>query len=669
MNPEWKRSVCPFDCPDACGLLVNVQKNQAVAVQGDPAHPFTRGVLCPKMVHYEHTVHSPDRLRKPLLRVGPKGSQDFQEIPWDEAVARIVERWKAIIDKYGAEAILPASYAGTLGMLQRNAGHAFFHRLGASRLDRTLCSSAKDHGWKAVMGATCPPQPDEVSKSDFIILWGSHTLASNIHFLHGVREAKKEGAKVWVIETHRSATADAVADRLITVTPGTDGVLALAMMHVLVREKLVDRAFVERHVLGFERLETEVLPKYSPTAAEKITGVPAAVIEELAQAFGKATAPFIRQGSGIYRYGNGAMTARIITSLPAVVGAWAKPGGGTVGDIPTGAAFAMGKITREDFIRQPTRIININQLGDALNNVDKPPVMSLYVYHSNPASVYPDQNSIIRGLLREDIFTVVHERFLTDTTMYADIVLPATSSLEHADVYRSYGHYGVQKVSAVIPPVGEARSNWDTFQTLAVAMGFEEPFFRQSEEEVISEYLAEPGPWLAGIDPVKLREGVPTTLPLAENYKMDFRTASGKIEIVNAAEPKAVPDWFEPYGGKEAFWLLTVPSLYSLNSSFNEQTELVAKKGPMSVAMNPKDADEKNLKDGHRVVLSNELGAVTFVLKVTDRIPCGVLVADGVSWLRDAPGDRTINALTSQRLTDRGNGSTFYDTKVDIRPE
>lgn len=667
MMAEQKRSVCPYDCPDACGLLVNVANGRAISVQGDPEHHFTRGVLCPKMVHYERTVHSTDRLLTPLLRIGEKGTQSFKPISWQEAVERITARWRDIINKYGGEAILPASYAGTLGMVQRNAGHAFFHRLGASRLDRTLCSSAKDHGWKAVMGGTYPPPPDEVIKSDLIILWGSHTLATNIHYLHGVREAKKAGAKVWVVETHQSATVDAVADRVVIVSPGTDGALALGMMHILVRDGLVDRAFIKKHVLGFDQLETEVLPRYAPETVEKITGVPASQIEELAQSYGKAKAPFIRQGSGLYRYGNGAMTARIITCLPAVVGAWAKPGGGSVGDISTGTAFAMSKLTREDFLTRPTRTININQVGEALNQAQEPPIMSLYVYHSNPVSVYPDQNSIIRGLSRKDLFTVVHERFLTDTTLYADIVLPATSSLEHADVYRSYGHYGVQKVSSVIPPVGESLSNWNVFKILANAMGFEETFFKQTEEQLIDAFLAEPGPWLSQVDQKKLSAGLPVRLPLKENHKIEYMTPSGKIEIVNSVEPRPVPEWFPPYGGSTPFWLLTVPSLYSLNSSFNEQKELVDKKGPMAVTMNPKDASEWKFVDRQHVVVFNERGEVKFQVKISDKVPPGVLVADGVSWLRDAPGERTINSLTSQRLTDRGNGSTFYDTKVDIR--
>ena len=670
MSNEWKKSVCPYDCPDACGLLLKVEDEKVTAVKGDPAHPYTRGLLCPKMAHYERSIHSPQRLKQPLVRTGKKGAGEFREASWQEAIGIIGQRWRKIIAEYGGEAILPVSYAGTMGLVQRNAGHALFHKLGASRLERTLCSSAKGYGWEAVMGGTLQAEPDEAAESDFILIWGAHTLATNIHFLHPVRQAKSKGAKVWVIETHITETAKLIADRTVLVRPGTDGALALGIMHELQRLGLLDGDFLDRWVSGFDRLAAEVLPRYSPAKVAAITGVPAMVVTELAEAYGKAVAPFIRQGSGLYRYGNGAMTARLISCLPALVGAYAKPGGGTLGDLSTSSVFNTSVITREDFIDKPTRIVSINRLGEALTGgVTEPPIMGLYVYHSNPASVYPDQNSILRGLSREDLFTVVHERFMTDTALYADIVLPATTSVEHDDAYRSYGHYGLQRVKSCIPPIAAAKSNWETFCLLAGEMGFDEPIFRQSAAELLDQLFEKPGSWLAQVDWQKLQAGEPVTLPLPENYKMQFRTASGRIEIVNPRETPELPDWFPPYGGSGEFYLMTAPSLYSLNSSFNESAELVARKGPMSLTMNPLDAERLALMDGQRVLAYNELGEVTFVLKIADSVPGGVVVADGVSWLRDAPGRRTINALTSQRLTDRGKGSTFYDTKVDVRAE
>ena len=670
MSNEWKKSVCPYDCPDACGLLLKVEDEKVTAVKGDPAHPYTRGLLCPKMAHYERSIHSPQRLKQPLVRTGKKGAGEFREASWQEAIGIIGQRWRKIIAEYGGEAILPVSYAGTMGLVQRNAGHALFHKLGASRLERTLCSSAKGYGWEAVMGGTLQAEPDEAAESDFILIWGAHTLATNIHFLHPVRQAKSKGAKVWVIETHITETARLIADRTVLVRPGTDGALALGIMHELQRLGLLDGDFLDRWVSGFDRLAAEVLPRYSPAKVAAITGGPATVVTELGEAYGKAAAPFIRQGSGLYRYGKGAMTARLISCLPALVGAYAKPGGGTLGDLSTSSVFNTSVITREDFIDKPTRIVSINRLGEALTGgVTEPPIMGLYVYHSNPASVYPDQNSILRGLSREDLFTVVHERFMTDTALYADIVLPATTSVEHDDAYRSYGHYGLQRVKSCIPPLAAAKSNWETFCLLAGEMGFDEPIFRQSAAELLDQLFEKPGSWLAQVDWQKLQAGEPVTLPLPENYKMQFRTASGRIEIVNPRETPELPDWFPPYGGSGEFYLMTAPSLYSLNSSFNESAELVARKGPMSLTMNPLDAERLALMDGQRVLAYNELGEVTFVLKIADSVPGGVVVADGVSWLRDAPGRRTINALTSQRLTDRGKGSTFYDTKVDVRAE
>lgn len=670
MSSEWKKSVCPFDCPDACGLLLKVEAEKVIGVRGDPAHPYTRGLLCPKMAHYERIIHSPERLKQPLVRTGAKGSGVFREASWSEAIGMIGQRWRKIIECYGGESILPASYGGTMGLLQRNAGHALFHKLSASRLERNLCSSAKGYGWEAVMGGTLQAEPDEAANSDLILIWGAHTLATNIHFLHPVQQAKKNGAKVWVIETHVTETAKLIADRTLLARPGTDGALALGIMHELQRQGLLDMDFLSSWVSGYDRLATEVLPRYSPSKVAAITGVPAEVVMELAGAYGKARAPFIRQGSGLYRYGNGAMTARLISCLPALVGAYAKPGGGTIGDLSTSKAFNTGCITREDFLKKPTRIVSINQLGDALTGgVTDPPIMSLYVYHSNPVAAYPDQNSILRGLSREDLFTVVHERFMTDTALYADVVLPATTSAEHEDVYRAYGHYGVQRVKACIASIESAKSNWETFSLLAAEMGFDEPFFRQSAEEALDRMFAEPGTWSGLIDRQKLDAGEAVSLPLPDNYKMQFRTPSGKIEIVNPRETPALPDWFPPYGGKGEFCLVTAPSLYSLNSTFNEAAELVAKKSPMSLIMNPLDAERLTLTEGQRIVAYNELGEVLFVLKLSDKAPCGVVVVDGVSWLRDAPGQRTINALTSQRLTDRGNGSTFYDTKIDVRAE
>lgn len=661
-----KRSVCPYDCPDACGLLVEVVDGKAIKVSGDPEHPHTQGTLCSKMNHYEKTVHSSGRIVQPLLRTGPKGTGEFRPISWDEATEHIKTRWGKIIAEHGAESILPYSYAGTMGLVQRNIGEAFFHKLGASRLERTICSSAKGYGWSTVMGSTMAIHPNEVAESDLIILWGTNLLATNIHLMHQIREAKRRGALVWLIETYESS-ATQIADKVIMVRPGSDGALALGMMHVLVEKNLVDEEFIAEHVQGFELFAEKTLPEYSPEVVSQITGITAETIEEMAILYGRARAPFIALGSGLSRYGNGAMTVRAITCLPASVGAWAKPGGGLLASVGTGSAFAMDKITREDFMQESTRIVNMNQLGSVLQEMDQPPIMSLYVYHSNPAVIAPDQNAVLQGLLREDLFTVVHERFMTDTARYADLILPATSSLEHSDLYRSYGHYCIQQAFPVIPSVGEAKSNWDVFRLLAKAMGFEESFFQQTTEEIIEELLRVPTSWLKEIDMNKVREGRPVELPLPLDYKMKYKTPSGKIEIFNPREVETLPTYNDPHGDDAPFWFMNVPGLYSLNSSFNERSDLLEKREAMYLMMNPRDAAEKGLQDKQEVVAFNERGEVTFVLQITRKAPVGVVVAEGIFWIKNSLGDRSVNALTSQRLTDRAAASTFYDTKVDVR--
>lgn len=668
MNGEMKRSVCPYDCPDACGLLVEVADGKAIRVLGDHEHPHTQGTLCTKMNHYEKTVHSPERITQPLLRTGPKGTGEFAPISWDEAIDYIKIRWQKLIGEYGTESILPYSYAGTMGVVQRNIGEAFFHKLGASRLQRTICSSAKGYGWSTVMGSTMAIHPNEAAESDLIILWGTNLLATNVHLMHQIRKAKEGGAVVWLIETYES-TAAKIADKVILLRPGSDGALALGLMKALVEQKLIDEEFIAKHVQGFDLFAEKTLSAYSLEMASQTTGVDADTIKEMAALYGKARAPFISLGSGLSRYGNGAMTVRIITCLPALVGAWSKLGGGLLAGVTTGSAFDMRKITREDFIKKPTRIVNMNQLGSALQDMDQPPIMSLYVYHSNPALVAPDQNAVLKGLLREDLFTVVHERFMTDTARYADLILPATSSLEHEDIYRSYGHYCIQQAFPVIPAVGEAKSNWDVFRLLAEAMDFEEPFFRQTTNEIIEELLRMPTPWLANLDMTKVREGRPVELPVPDNYKMEYKTPSGKIEIFNPREVDTLPAYHEPYGDNAPFWFMNVPGLYSLNSSFNERPDLLKKREAMYLMMNPKDAADKDLQDKQEVVAFNERGEVTFILQITPNAPVGVVVAEGIFWIKNSPGDRSVNALTSQRLTDRAAASTFYDTKVDVRPK
>ncbi|HET7754024.1 MAG TPA: molybdopterin oxidoreductase family protein [Anaeromyxobacteraceae bacterium] len=663
------RSTCPYDCPDACGLVVEVEDGKAVAVRGDPEHPWSRGTLCPKMVHYERTVHSPRRLVSPLVRTGPKGAGEFRRASWDEAITAIAGRFRSIVAEHGAEAILPYSYAGTMGMVQRNAGHALFHALGASRLDRTICTPAQDAGFSAVMGDTLQLDPEEAVDSDLVVLWGIDAIATHIHFVPRLKAARAKGARVVVVETYRSPTA-ALADDLVLVRPGTDGALALGLMHVLARDGLVDGAFVDAHVQGWGELAERILPEWTPARAAEVTGVAAEDLERFAHAFGRARAPFIRHGGGPTRYGNGAMSARLVACLPAVVGAWARRGGGMLCSTSSSQAFDTGIVQRPDLEPRACRTINMNQLGTALTTLDAPPVKALFVYCSNPAAVAPDQNAVLRGLSREDLFTVVHERFLTDTARFADVVLPATSSLEHGDLYRAYGSYCVQRTRPVVDPVGESLPNWEVFARLARAMGVAEAFYGQSSEAVVDALLAKPSALREAVDPSALAEGRPCQLSLPPGAKLRFRTPSGRIEILNPRQAHPLPRWIPPHSERGAlpFRLITAPAVHALNSSFHERDELRERIGPMPLRMHPDDAAARSLRAGERVVAWNELGEATFTLDVTEDAPLGMVVAPGVFWLEHVPGARNVNALTSQKLTDEGRGSTFYDNRVDVRP-
>lgn len=668
MNKTILRSVCPYDCPDACGLLVTVENGRAISVVGDPDHPVTRGLLCPKMNHYEQTVHSGRRLTTPLGRVGKKGAGEFEAISWESAIEIICSRWQGIISSHGAEAILPYSYGGTMGLVQRNAGHAFFNKLGASRLERTICSPAKDAGWKAIMGDTPAMDPAEIGQSDLVLLWGINAAATSIHTMRDAREARRRGARLWAIDTYRTPTCEAV-DEAFLIRPGSDGALALGMLHVIEKEGLLDREFISSNIIGFEELTAQILPDCSPGEMSEVCGLSSEVIERMAREYARAKAPFIRLGSGLTRYGNGAMNVRAICCLPAAVGAWAQPGGGVFTGTSTGAAFSLHTVVREDFMARIPRLVSMNQLGALLTEQADPSVMSLHVYHSNPAATTPDQNAVIRGLEREDLFTVVHERFMTDTARYADILLPATSSLEHPDLYRCYGSYHAQRCGAAISPVGGAKSNWEVFCLLAAGMGWDEPFFRLSADEFAELLLIDESPWRSADVTERLRQGEPVMLTPPTEPKKKWLTTSGKIEILNMRKSEPLPRLLPTHAELDGFPLrlqaATTP--FALNSSFYEQDDLRLKQKCMELMMNRADADARALVDGQEVAAFNDLGKVRFILRITDRVPAGTVVTEGVWWREFIPGERGVNALTSQRLTDGGRGSTLYDVTVEVR--
>jgi anaerobic selenocysteine-containing dehydrogenase len=660
------RSVCPFDCPDACGLLVQVEDGRAVQVRGDPDHPWSRGTLCPKMNGYERSVHSPDRLLHPLVRTGAKGEGRFRRASWDEAIALVAGRLAETAARDGGEAILPYSYAGTMGLVQRNAGMALFHRLGASRLARTICTPAQGEGWRAVMGDTPGPDPEDAVHSDLVVLWGIHAVATNLHFVARVKEARRRGARVLLVETWRNETAR-LADRTYVVRPGSDGALALGLVHVLARDGLADEPFLAAEAQGWPELRARVLAENGPERTSAATGLPAAEIEALARALASARAPFLRLGGGPSRHGNGAMTIRSVVALAAVLGAPGRKGGGCLASTGSSQAFDLAPIVREDLLPRPARVVNMSRLGWALGELRDPPVRAMVVWCSNPAAVAPDQNAVLRGLAREDLFLAVHERFMTDTARFADVVLPATTSLEHADLYRSYGQYCVQRARPLVPPPGEARSSWDVFAMLARALRLDDPLFAMSADEAIDLLLAQPSPWRDAGFASRLAEG--KAVKLAAPPGPRWRTPSGKIELVNPALPEPLPRHLPAHAdaGGPPLRLVTGPAIHTLNSTFMERPELRERNGGMALRLSPGEARARGLSDGQRVVAWNDLGEVAFLLRVDARVPAGVAVAEGVWWIAHAPGERNVNALTSQRLTDLGAGSTFYDNRIDVR--
>lgn len=674
---EYK-SVCPYDCPDACGLIVTVENGTVTKVRGNKEHAFTRGTLCPKMAHYERTIHSPKRLTKPLKRVGKKGvgRNEYVEITWDEALDTIVDNFKHTIEHYGSDSILRYSYAGTMGAVNSPAADFFFRRIGATDQDRGICSPAKQAGFKALYGNTTAIKPQEAQHSDFIILWGINATATDVHILHDVNIAKRQGAQVWVIDTHKTYTFDQGTHHMY-VKPGTDGALALGMMNIIHRDGLADTDFIERHVQGYDELVAQVLPDYDPERVSEICGVPVEQMTELAHRYAKSTAPFIRLGSGLSRYGNGSMSCRCINALPAVVGAWQHLGGGLLSSASTGQ-FINKSIMQQPHISAPApRLMPMILLGDLLTDknalykrgLQQEPsehdVHSIYIFSSNPAITAPHQNLVRRGLMRDDLFVTVHERFFTDTCKYADIILPATTSVEHNDIYNPYGHYSIGVGYKLIDPIGESRSNWDVICELAHRMGLTDDMFDKCESKLIEE-MVRTSDLLSPKQKERMLAGEPVEMELPVNYKMDFKTKSGKIEILNPNEAIPLITYTEPYGDNAPFWLINGNDIRILDSSFCELHDAPGEY--MNLRMNPVDAGDYGIVDGDRVTIYNDRGSLDITAYLDDTVQEGTLVTLGV-WWQDQSSDPHvgINALTADRPTDEGWGSTFYDVQVHLK--
>ena len=662
---------CPYDCPSTCGLEAEIEDGRLIKVKNDKTHPVSKNGICRKMQHYEQDIYSADRLRTPLRRVGRKGEAKFKPISWDEAVREIADQFKAIIEKWGAEAILPCVYSGVMSDIQRNCGDAFFNRMGASELVKTLCSSAKGAGYDAVVGKTGCLEPTELNDSDLYLIWSCNMAATRLQTLADLQKPANRHKKKILIDVYPNPTA-AYCDQVITIKAGTDGALALSMMHVLKNEHLVDKSFVEKYTSGYPAF-AETLDVYTPEWAESETGIPAEVIRQLAREFGEAKAPAIILGSGNSRHGNGGMTVRLITILSALTGAWQHPGGGLCGCTPIDTDYVnKSLITRPNFREKAARKININQIGQALAMEGKEAVRGFYVYGCNPANTVSDQQLILKGLEREDLFTVVHERFMTDTARYADILLPATFSVEQTDIYRAYGYCTLGTGRKLVDAPGECKSNWDTFCLLAKGMGYSEDYFDRSEDEMLDILLSHPTKAIAETsDEAKetLRQGGSVVLPFSDH--LAFGTETGKMMIVNEKLAEPMPHYTADYSAKCQDWplhLVAAPSVWSLNSTFLDREQLMTSRKGMTLWLNPEDAKVRKIEDGMSVIAFNELGEVQFTACIDQRVAVGNAVSEGVFASHQTQNGCGFNTLTHGRLSDIGAATTMNDNRIDIRP-
>lgn len=684
------RSACPHDCPDTCAMLVRVEDGRAVDVRGDPAHPVTQGFLCAKVNRYLERTYHPDRLTRPLRRVGPKGEGRFEPASWDEALDDIARRLGEVIDRFGPEAILPYSYAGTMGLVQGSSmDRRFFHRLGASLLARTICAAAGTEGWRHTYGDRVGPTPEEAEHARLILLWGTNTLTSNPHLWPALRRARERGARLIAIDPIRTRTA-AQCDLHLPIRPGTDAALALGMMHVILAEGLEDRDYLERYAHGWERLADHV-SGWTPVETARVTGLDADSVVSLAREYAQTRPTFIRLNYGMQRHAGGGSAVRAVSLLPALTGAWRDVGGGAT--LSTSGAFrgiAAAKLERPDWIPPGTRTINMIRLGEALTlpdaGVGGPPVKALIVYNSNPGAVAPERGRVCEGLRREDLFTVVLEHFQTDTADYADWVLPATTQLEHWDLHTSYGHVYLTLNRPAIQPIGECLPNSEIFRRLAARMGLNDPAFRDDDLELIRQALDTTHLAFEGITLdrllkdgwVRMRVDQPFA-PFRDPAR--FNTPTGKIQFeapelaafgldplptyVPPAELRAA-DESDGEGEPYPLMLISPPEHQFLNSTFANVPALRKAAGPPRVWLHPDDAAARAIRTGDEVRVHNARGSFTALARVTVEVRRGVAASFGVRWARYSPEGKTVNNTTSLAESDLGGGARFYDNAVEV---
>jgi molybdopterin guanine dinucleotide-containing S/N-oxide reductase-like protein len=723
-------AACPHDCPDACGVLITIEDGRATKIQGNPEHPVTRGFLCAKVAKYLDRVYSPDRVLYPMRRVKPKGatslregtfdcaqgrlagapvapSSAFERISWDEALDEITHRLRRIIADYGPESILPYSYGGTLGTLNgASMDRRFFHRLGASQLERSICSTAGEEGLKSVIGIKLGTEPEQFAHSRYIIAWASNIHGNNVHLWPFIEEARRKGAKLVVIDPYRTRTAK-LADWYLPINPGTDAALALGLMYVIINENLFDADYVSRCTIGFGELKARA-QQYPPEKVARWTGISAEDIRKLAREYATTRPSVIRVNYGIQRSEGGGMAMRAVTMLPCLIGSWKDVGGGL--QMSLSGSYGLNKDALEmpelmhKALGRPARTINMVQLGSVLNSLTAPPVQALFVYSANPAAICPNHNEVVRGLKRPDLFTVVHEQFFTDTTDYADIVLPATTFFEHKELQTAYGHYYLQVSDQAMDPVGECRSNVEMFRALAERMGFKDECFRETVDSMIDRALESPNPRLEGItrdrlerehfirlnfatqnrvgtgaSPVQAdRSSAGTAAPFLPFAEGNFPTPSGKAEFYSETLKRQGLDPLVAFtppnesrngaGSKAGFplELLARKPDNHLNSSFaNLPSVRVMEPWIGDLEMHPTDAVARGVRDGDRVRAFNLRGEIVLKARVDGSVSPGV-VAARLDWARFSHGGGNINVLTSEKLTDLGNAATFYSVCVEV---
>ena len=662
-------------------MLVTVENGRAVRMAGDPEHPVTRGFLCTKVAKYVERTYHEGRLLYPQIRTGAKGEGTFRRATWDEALGLIAEKLQHVIDTDGPQAILPYSYAGTMGLIHgEGMDRRFFHRIGASLLDRTICASAGTEALNVTYGTRMAPDPQDIVHARLIVLWGTNTLTSNPHLWPFVREAKANGATTICIDPLRTRTA-AACDEHVPIRPGTDAALALSMMHVLFRDELADLGYLAEMTVGWEALRDRALAEYAPERVARICRIPAETIEDLARRYGTTRPTFIRLNYGLQRHAGGGSAVRAISLLPAVTGAWDDAGGGAM--LSTSGTFSQldtATLQRKDLIPPGTRTINMSRLGEALTKIADPPVKAMIVYNSNPAAVAPDRENVLAGLRREDLFTVVLEHFQTDTADFADVLLPATTQLEHEDLHKAYGHTFVMFNARAIDPLGEALPNSEIFRRLAARMRLDHPELRDSDEEMMRQMLRR-----MPFTFEELRERAYIRLDIDTPHRPFVRgshvpTPSGKIEIDSALAAEhgldRLPEYVPPYESEERdpelvrrypLALISPPARSFLNSTFVNVASLRRAAGKPTLEIHADDAAARGIAHGARVSIYNDRGAFTAEAVITDRVRPGVVSAPSVWWPKLTDDLTNANHTTSQALTDIGGGATFYDNQVDVR--